>query len=92
MDFDGTNDYLQAPYDAGQNPVEFSVELWARVEGAGAAGHRAAVSSRDGGAGGSSGYILYAEPGNTWQFWTGNVGGWDVLAGRPSRTTPGRTS
>ncbi|HPM83595.1 MAG TPA: autotransporter-associated beta strand repeat-containing protein, partial [Candidatus Anammoximicrobium sp.] len=79
MDFDGTNDYLEVPYDAALNPVNFTVEAWARVEGG--SSHRAVVSSRDQNPEGLKGFILYATPSNTWEFWTGNFSGWNVLAG-----------
>ncbi len=63
------------------NPQVFTVECWARVTGG--TGHRSPLTSRADGP--QRGYIFYAEPGNTWQFWTGTGEsvGWTVLQGPP---------
>lgn len=71
-------------YNPDLNPTNFTIECWAKVTG-GAGNHRAAVSARSTNpdVGGPEGFIIYAEPGNTWQFWAGtsNNYGWDVVSG-----------
>ncbi len=71
---------VEVPYTAELNPPVFSLEVWAKVTG-GAGAHRSPLASRDDAP--QRGYIFYAEPGNTWQFWTGTgaSSGWDVIAG-----------
>ncbi len=97
LEFDQVQDEVNVPYHADLNPEVFTITAWANVE-LGSVNHRAVVSSRDdlpGNAQQVRGYIFYAEPGNTWQFWTGagpipwktvqgpdvNLGEWDHLAG-----------
>lgn len=66
---------VDVPYNAGLNPTSFTVECWARADSAGT-GHRSPVTSRDDTpVGNATGYIFYADPGNVWQFWTGNGAG-----------------
>lgn len=78
LEFDGSGDEVNVPYDAALNPEEaFTVCVWANVE-PGSGGHRAPVSCRDDGP--LSGYIIYAEPGNTWQYWIG-TGAWNSVQG-----------
>lgn len=78
LEFDGSEDEVNVPYDAALNPEEaFTVCLWANVE-PGSGGHRAPISCRDDGP--LSGYIIYAEPGNTWQYWIG-TGAWNSVQG-----------
>jgi hypothetical protein len=62
------------------NAPEFSAEVWARVTG-GAGNYRSPLTSRADGP--QRGYIFYAEPGDTWQFWTGkgDTTGWDSIPG-----------
>ncbi len=62
------------------NPPNFTIEIWARVTG-GAGNYRSPLTSRADGP--QRGYIFYAEPGNTWQFWTGkgDTSGWDSIPG-----------
>lgn len=62
------------------NPPVFTVEIWARVTG-GAGNYRSPLTSRADGP--QRGYIFYAEPGNTWQFWSGkgDSSGWDSVLG-----------
>ena len=90
LEFDQAGDEVNVPYHANLNQEAFTVTAWANVE-PGSGGHRAVVSSRNEPP--TSGYIFYCEPGNTWQFWTGdggwksvqgpavNLGEWDHLAG-----------
>jgi len=73
MDFAGTNGRVQVPYDAALNPASFTVELWAKVEGG--SSYRSPLTGR-GGTGGQQGYLFYAMPGNTWQYWVGTGTGW----------------
>lgn len=81
LEFDGTDDEVSVPYSDSLNPEEFTACLWANVA-SGSSGHRAAISCRDDFP--QRGYIIYAEPGNTWQFWIG-VGAegivWNVAQG-----------
>ena len=83
LEFAGPGDEVNIPYHADLNQETFTVCAWANVaEGSG--GHRAVVSSRDEPP--TSGYIFYAVPQNTWQFWTGD-GGWKSVQG--PAVTPG---
>jgi hypothetical protein len=90
LEFDQVGDEVNVTYHKDLNQETFTISAWANVE-PGSTNHRAVVSCRD--APPLSGYIFYAEPGNTWQFWTGdgswvsvqgpkvNLGEWDHLAG-----------
>ena len=86
---DGSIDVAFSP---DLNPGSFTVTLWVRSTGGG--GHRSPITSRyDGivfGGGNLDGFILYSEPGNSWQFWTGDgesvLDIWDVLPGPPVTT------
>ena len=71
---------IDVPWSDTLNPPVFSVEVWARVTG-GASNYRSPLTSRADGP--QRGYIFYAEPGNTWQFWTGkgDSSGWDNIPG-----------
>jgi len=77
LQFDQAGDEVNVPFHADLNQEVFTICAWANVE-TGGTGHRAVVSSRDDGP--QRGYIFYAEPGNTWQFWTGG-GGWKSVQG-----------
>ncbi len=71
---------LTVPYAAALNPTNtFTFAAW--VYPTGGSSYRTVVSSRVGTSGQQRGYILYLTPGNTWEFWTGNPGGWQILAG-----------
>ncbi len=77
LEFSGATDKVDIPQNADLNPEnEFTVSVWANVDPAGA-GHRSPVTSRDDFP--QRGYIIYCEPGNTWQFWTGP--GWNNING-----------
>ena len=92
LEFDQEGDEVNIPFHADLNQQNFTICAWANVE-PGSANHRAVISSRHEPP--LSGYIIYAEPGNTWQFWTGtgtppwsvvqgpdiNLGEWEHLAG-----------
>lgn len=74
---DGNSDYVEVPYAADLNPSEFTVSLWARVDG-GNGTYRSAITSRDDSP--ARGYILYATNSNVWSFWIGNGGGWSIAS------------
>ena len=92
LEFDQAGDEVNVPFHEDLNQETFTICAWANVE-PGSANHRAVVSNRDEPP--TAGHIFYAEPGNTWQFWTGdgatpwvaiqgpavNLGEWDHLAG-----------
>ena len=77
LEFDQVGDEVNVPYHADLNQETFTICAWANVE-PGSADHRAVVSSRDEPP--ISGYIFYAKPGNTWEFWTGD-GEWRKTQG-----------
>ena len=58
--------------------TEFTVSAWANVAVGSGGTHRALVSNRNEPP--QSGFIIYATPGNSWQFWTGS-GGWSSIGG-----------
>lgn len=89
--FDQAGDEVNIPFHADLNQESFTICAWANVE-VGSANHRAVVSNRDEPP--TSGFIIYATPEHTWQFWTGdgatpwvsvqgpavNLGEWDHVA------------
>ena len=77
LEFDGDGDEVNVPFHEDLNQETFTISAWANVE-LGSKNHRAVVSARDDGP--QRGYIFYAEPQNTWQFWTGG-GGWKTVQG-----------
>lgn len=92
IEFDQDGDEVNIPFHKDLNQEAFTISAWAKVE-PGSAGHRAVISSRHEPP--TAGYIIYATPANTWQFWTGNgapawisvqgpavsLGEWDHVAG-----------
>ena len=80
LQFAGNPDKVDVPYNEQLNPDgEFSASVWANVD-PGGSGHRSPITSRDDYP--QRGYIIYCEPGNTWQFWTGSAaGGWNSVQG-----------
>ena len=76
LEFDQVGDEINVPYHADLNQETFTICAWANVE-PGSANHRAVISSRNVP---STGYIFYAEPQNTWEFWTGD-GEWRKTQG-----------
>lgn len=70
--------------DPALNAQSFTVETWAKAL-SGTSGHRSPVTSRDDTAGvpgeRQKGYIIYANPSNQWQFWTGTGTGWQNVGG-----------
>ncbi len=79
LSLDGFGSAADVAYTADLNPEAFTVSLWANPHPDGL-GHRSPVTSRDDGP--QKGYIIYLEPGNTWQFWTGP--GWHNVQGSPA--------
>jgi hypothetical protein len=70
---------LDVPWSDLLNPPQFTVEVWARLTGG--SSYRSPLTSRADQP--QRGYIFYAEPDNTWHFWSGkgDQSGWDNLAG-----------
>ncbi len=77
LQFDQAGDEISIPFHADLNQETFTICAWANTE-TGGTGHRAVVSSRDDFP--QRGFIFYATPNNTWQFWTGG-GGWKSVQG-----------
>jgi hypothetical protein len=71
--FNGTTQYVQAPYAATLNTPQFSVEIWARPSG-GAGLYRGLMASRVY----PQGWALYIGTDGTWEFWVNS--GADMLA------------
>jgi hypothetical protein len=71
---------VDVPYNPNLNTAEFTVECWAKVTG-GSGNYRSPLTSRADAP--QRGYIFYAEPGYTWEFWSGqgDTSGWDVIGG-----------
>lgn len=73
------SDYISIPND----PLEwsptgsFSVSVWVKVTGG--TGHRCVISNRHEPP--TQGFIIYNEPGSTWQYWTGQTTLWSNLGG-----------
>lgn len=79
LKFAGGSQKVDVPYKAELNPAdEFTVSIWANVDPTGVS-HRSPITSRDDAP--ARGYILYVEPGNAWQFWTGTGTAWHTTAG-----------
>jgi len=78
LEFAGSPDKVDIPYSAQLNPeTAFSLSLWANPDSSGS-GHRSPITSRDDYP--QRGYIIYIEPGNTWQYWLG-IGSWNNTQG-----------
>jgi len=83
LDFNGTSSYVEVPYAVANNPTQFTVELWVKVNNTSAT-HMAPLSSRDGTSPWTniSGYNFYVLPNtNTWFFTGGISGSWNELSG-----------
>ncbi|PYI85813.1 MAG: hypothetical protein DME26_10145 [Verrucomicrobia bacterium] len=78
--FDAAQAKIDVPFAAALNTALFTIEAWARASSSGS-GYRSPLASRDDSP--QKGFIFYAEPGNTWQFWTGTgvQVGWGVVRG-----------
>lgn len=77
LEFDGTGDEVEIPFDESLNQESFTITAWANARADGT-GHRAVISSRDDFP--QRGFIFYAAPNNIWQFWTGGDG-WNPISG-----------
>lgn len=79
LSFDGVNDFVSIPYTVLQNTSSFTFECWVRPTGG--SSYRAVVSSRSSGTN-TKGFIIYINPSNAWEFWTGSnsTSGWNYLA------------
>ena len=78
LSLDGASSAADIPHSADLNPDAFTASLWVNADPTGT-GHRSPLTSRDDGP--ARGYIIYAEPGNTWQFWIGTGAGWSSVQG-----------
>ncbi len=85
LDFDGINEHVSVPYDAALNPLDFTIEFWAKVEG-NAGNWRAAISAFDFSGGDYRGIEIYASPDNQWEVWAGNRTYYSALANGPAIT------
>lgn len=77
LNFDGTNDYVSIPYNSNLSPAAFTVEGWIRPSSVATGKYHAVFSSR--GTSTISGTIIYINPNNKWDFWTGNGSGWNTI-------------
>ena len=78
MSLDGASNAVDVPHSADLNPEAFTASLWVVADASGT-GHRSPLTSRDDGP--AKGYIIYANPANTWQFWIGIGDGWSAVQG-----------
>ena len=77
LSFDGTNDYVEVPFDASMNPTaDFTVNAWVKTGGSStwqsAVTSRSATTTCDDTPNLSEGYMLYIQPDEEWSFWNGN--------------------
>tara|TARA_B100001142_G_scaffold208693_1_gene206834 strand:- start:37 stop:2406 length:2370 start_codon:yes stop_codon:yes gene_type:complete len=77
LSFDGTNDYVEVPFDASMNPTaDFTVNAWVKTGGSSAwqsaVTSRSATTTCDEIPNLSAGYMLYIQPDEEWSFWNGN--------------------
>ncbi len=79
--FDGTNDYVEVPYDAAFNPNgSFTVAAWVKLDGG--SSFRTVLASRGGSP--TRGYNLYATENDVWQFWLNNGNSdWHMVGTEP---------
>ncbi|MGC9400246.1 MAG: LamG-like jellyroll fold domain-containing protein [Anaerolineae bacterium] len=81
LSFDGTDDYVEVPYNAAFNPSSFTVAAWVYLTG-GSGDYRTVIASRAGSP--TRGYILYATDADVWQFWLGrNDSFWHMVGTEP---------
>jgi len=81
LHFDGQNDYVRIPYSPNLNPSRFTIEAWAKVDGAQGTFRKFLVSRYQ-----VKGYELQAAAdGNNWRFSMGNGSKWHSISG-PSIT------
>lgn len=70
LDFDGTNDYVEIPYNSTWTPVIYSVQLSVKIKSN--TGLPQAIFSNGGNNGGFKGFALYAMPDGNWYIFYGN--------------------
>ena len=76
-----SNSAVHVPFNPDLNTASFTAMAW--LYPTGGSGHRSPFTSRYDG-GGGQGYILYINPDNQWDFWSGNgptAGSWHGLTG-----------
>jgi arylsulfatase A-like enzyme len=78
LSFNGTNNYVEVPYQTQLNPEQFTLSCWAKVTGKQNQWRSPLTCRTDESLGG---YILYAGENNKWQFWTGNGNTWAGITG-----------
>ncbi|MEM8899053.1 MAG: LamG-like jellyroll fold domain-containing protein [Bacteroidota bacterium] len=81
LNFNGSTNYVEVPYNSALNPSTFTLECWVKVNG-GSGTFRSPMTSRQSLSGGTvnSGYMIYAGADDQWQLWAGNGGaGWELL-------------
>lgn len=71
LQFNGTSSYVEVPYSASNNPAQFTIECWVRLD-SGSGTFRAPLSSRNRVGNQNTGYNFYAQPDDTWNFSFGN--------------------
>jgi uncharacterized repeat protein (TIGR01451 family) len=79
--FDGTNDYVEVPYNAAFNPNgSFTVAAWVKLDGG--SSYRTVLASRGGSP--TRGYNLYVTDADVWQFWLNNGNSdWHMVGTEP---------
>ena len=84
LSFDGTNDYVEVPFDASMNPAgDYSVNSWVKVSDLPNQWQSVVTSRSNNGTDTVGGYMLYIEPsgqGSDWNYWTGKWNTWTKAA------------
>jgi len=84
LSFDGTNDYVEVPFDASMNPAgDYSVNSWVKVSDLPNQWQSVVTSRSNNGTDTVGGYMLYIEPsgqGSDWNYWTGKGNTWTKAA------------
>ena len=78
LQFDGTSDYIEVPYQHAFSADNFSISCWVKATG-GAGTFRSPVTCRDDHP--QRGFMFYATPGNQWAFWMGTGHDWRSIQG-----------
>ncbi|MDM8564110.1 PA14 domain-containing protein [Candidatus Halobeggiatoa sp. HSG11] len=78
LTFDGTDDYVNVPYNEALNPDAFTFEAWAYVTG-NSGNWRTVMSNR--GSGSEQAANIYAGNDDNWQYWLGNGSAWTKIIG-----------
>ncbi len=72
LDFDGTNDYVQIPYNSTLTPEILSMQMYVKINANN--GLPQSVITSGGNSGGYMGFGIYAMPDDTWDLFVGNGG------------------